>query len=281
MLDTYKLKRFIKRAFTPITIMFIPHTNRSPLNVRFPFIGIFISVILWCFGAVYIFSLTMHAVEYYEMRQSLNYYSQQFLEWKNTVSAIKRAETEFKKLFSLSSKEDVLENIDISDSGSIDMEDLKKEISKSIETIGEIREYLHIQRDIYFATPMGVPVDGWISSGYGKRIHPISGKEEFHAGIDIAISPGTAVRATADGIVSFSGWSGGSGKVVVLEHGHGFSTLYAHNKINTVNIGQRVKRGDIIGYVGATGNATGPHVHYEVWKDGRHVNPKKYIGGSS
>ncbi len=107
------------------------------------------------------------------------------------------------------------------------------------------------------------------------------GENEFHSGIDISTNPGNPVRATADGIVSFSGWSGGSGNLVGLEHGHGFSTFYAHNRINAVKVGQKVHRGDVISYVGSTGNSTGPHVHYEIWKDGRHVNPQKYVEGKS
>jgi murein DD-endopeptidase MepM/ murein hydrolase activator NlpD len=95
--------------------------------------------------------------------------------------------------------------------------------------------------------------------------------------MDISCPPGTPVRATADGIVSFSGWSGGSGNLVVIEHGHGFSTFYAHNRLNVVKVGKKVKRGDIISYVGSTGNSTGPHLHYEVWKDGRHTNPYSYV----
>jgi murein DD-endopeptidase MepM/ murein hydrolase activator NlpD len=213
------------------------------------------------------------------MKNKLDYYSHEFTELSMTMSAIKSAEKEFRRLFSLESKEAVLENIDISDSGSIDIENLKKEIRYTIENIGEIRDYLNVQRDIYFATPNGLPVEGRITSYYEKRRHPISGAEEFHTGIDVSANSGSPVRATADGIVSFSGWSGGNGYLVVLEHGHGFSTFYAHNKKNIVKVGEKVKRGDVIGLVGKTGNSTGPHVHYEIWKNERHVNPIKYIKG--
>ena len=111
------------------------------------------------------------------------------------------------------------------------------------------------------------------------RENPTTGADDFHSGIDLSISPGTPVRATADGIVSYSGWHGGNGNLVVLEHGHGFSTFYAHNKTTNVKIGQKVKRGDIISYSGSTGNSTGPHVHYEIWKDGKPLNPTGYLKG--
>ena len=215
------------------------------------------------------------------MKNKLNYYSKQFSELRDTMWSLKKAEKEFRRLFSLDSKEKVLENIDNPGSGSIDMENLKNEIAKSMERISEIKNYLRLQKNIYLATPTGLPVRGPITSNYGKRKNPRSGEEEFHSGVDIATSSGTPVSATADGIVSFSGWNGGSGNLVVLEHGFGFSTFYAHNKMNIVQVGQKVRRGDIIGYIGSTGNATGPHVHYEIWKDGSSVNPQKYLEGRS
>jgi len=89
------------------------------------------------------------------------------------------------------------------------------------------------------------------------------------------------VRATADGVVSFAGWSGGSGNLVGIEHGFGYATFYAHNTKSAVVVGQFVKRGDVIAYSGSTGSSTGPHSHYEIWKDGRHINPMPFIEGRS
>ena len=148
--------------------------------------------------------------------------------------------------------------MDTSDNGALDMEALKLQIRKTMETVGDIREYLSQQRDLYMATPKGWPIAGNVTSQYGKRQHPRTGEEDFHAGIDISAAPGNPVTATADGIVSFAGWNGGSGNLVVLEHGFGFSTFYAHNKMLAVKVGQRIKKGGIISYVGSTGNSTGP-----------------------
>jgi murein DD-endopeptidase MepM/ murein hydrolase activator NlpD len=279
VLDIHKIKGFLKKAFTPVTIMLIPHSKTRPVNFKVPFVGMFTTVVLCCFGIVFILSIAVDTFEYYRMKDKLNYYSQQFLELNKTMAALKKAENEFKRLFSMKSREKVLENLDTSDSGSIDMENLKQKIKSTVESVGEIKDYLRVQRDIYVATPKGSPVIGGISSYYGNREHPRSGEENFHSGIDISSSPGNPVKATADGIVSFSGWSGGSGNLVVLEHGHGFSTFYAHNRAIPVKVGQKVKRGDIIGYVGSTGNSTGPHVHYEIWKDGKSIDPVKYLKG--
>ena len=276
-----KIRGLLKRAFTPITIMFIPHSHARPIRFKIPSIGVFASAIFWTIGSVYVLSVAIDTLEYYRMKQKLHYYSGHFLELKSTIMTLKKAEKEFKKLFSLKSKEEVLKNLDTTDSGSIDVENLKQQIKMTVETVGEIRDYLSKQRDLYKSTPRGWPVEGRITSPHGRREHPKSGDDEFHSGVDIAADPGMPVRATADGIVSFSGWSGGSGNLVVIEHGFRFSTFYAHNKMVSVKVGQKVKRGDIICYTGSTGNSTGPHLHYEVWREGRPVNPGSYLEGRS
>lgn len=273
----YKLKRFVKRLFTPITILLVPHTSRKTLSIKMPSIGIFTFVLMSIIGVVYVFSVAVDAFEYHRMKERLGYYKGQFLDLKTTISALKKAETEFKRLFSLKSKEDVLENLNSSDSGSVDMEVLRSQIRKTVETVSEIKDYLSQQRDVYMATPKGWPVSGRITSGYSSRVHPITGEPDFHAGLDIAAPPDTPVRVTADGVVSFSAWSGISGNMVVIEHGFGYSTFYAHNKRNNVRVGQRVARGDVIAYLGSTGGATGPHLHYEVWKNGSPVNPGVFL----
>lgn len=276
-----RIKLLIRRAFTPITIMLIPHTDRKALQMKVPSIGVFASVILWFIGMGYVFSVAVDAFEYNRMKQSLSYYSGQILEMRRTLTSLQNAEAEFRRIFSFKTRERVLEHLDTSDSGSIDMETLKNQIALAMETIGEIKDYLSQQRDIYVSTPKGWPVDGQVSSFYGYREHPKTGSRDFHGGLDIAASPGLSVRATADGIVSFAGWSGGSGNLVALEHGHGFSTYYAHNRQVMVKAGQKVKRGDILSSVGSTGNSTGPHLHYEVWKDGKSLDPKTFIEGRS
>ncbi len=276
----HRVKRLLKKAFTPITIMLIPHTDRKSLSIKVPSIGILVSIVIWCIGIGYIFSIAIYAFEYNNMKQKLNYYSAEFIEMKSTIAALKKAEEEFHRLFSFKSKERVLENIDTSDTGSIDIENLKKEIKLSFETVGEIKDYLRKQHDRYVSIPKGWPViGGHITSFFGNREHPRSGDRQFHTGIDIASEPGRPVKATADGVVSFAGRSGGSGNLVAIEHGFGFSTYYAHNQRLHVRIGQTVRRGDIIGYVGSTGNSTGPHVHYEVWKNGKPMNPSGYLDG--
>jgi murein DD-endopeptidase MepM/ murein hydrolase activator NlpD len=280
-LDLHKIKGIFKKAFTPITIMIVPHRETKPLNFKVPSIGIAISVILWIVGTVYVLSAAVKAVEYREMKRKFRYYSEQIVDLGSSISAIKSTEREMKRLVSLGSKEKILQHIDEQNAESVDLQNLKKEIEETIESVAEIKEFLRHQKDLHFATPQAMPVAGTISSPFGTRDDPRRDGERFHYGVDIRASSGTPVRSTADGIVSFSGWSGANGNLVAIEHGFGFRTFYAHNRVNLAKVGQRVKRGDIIGYVGTTGNATGAHVHYEVWKDGKPVNPAKYLKGWS
>jgi murein DD-endopeptidase MepM/ murein hydrolase activator NlpD len=257
--------------------MLIPHDQKNPFRVNIPWVGLFAAGIFFLVGVAYIVSSAAYALEYQRMKATINYYTAQFIEMEETMNALKKSEEEFRKLFSVNKKEEVLENFVIADGGSIDVDALKREIALSMETVKEIQTYLSDQKDIYEATPKGLPADGYISSRFGTRIHPISQRRDFHSGVDIMASSGNPVRATAKGIVSFAGRSGGNGNLVVLEHGQGFSTIYAHNKKIFVKTGQVVKRGDLIASIGSTGISTGPHVHYEIWKRGKAVNPAPYI----
>jgi murein DD-endopeptidase MepM/ murein hydrolase activator NlpD len=121
------------------------------------------------------------------------------------------------------------------------------------------------------------PVQGTVTSSFGERLDPFRGEGAFHSGIDIATSIGDAVRATADGTVLKAAMGTGYGREVVLDHGHGITTLYAHLSGFAVTAGQEVRRGDIIGYVGTSGRSTGPHLHYEVRIRDTPVNPHKYL----
>ncbi|HAK89130.1 MAG: hypothetical protein A2077_01915 [Nitrospirae bacterium GWC2_46_6] len=277
----YKIKRFIKKLFTPVTIMMIPHDSKRTINIKLPSIGVFASALLWLVGSVYVVSIAIDTVEYYSMKSKVNFYTREFVELKSTISTLKKAEAEFKRLLSFGSKDKILENVDnkagLHDAGSLDMDILKDQIKNTIEKVTVIKDFLRDQKDVYMATPKGWPVMGRITSDFGDRQNPRTGIFEFHSALDIAVSPGTPIKATADGIVSFSGWSAGNGNLVVIEHGFGYSTFYAHNSSNAVNVGQRVKRGSVIAHSGSTGNSTGPHVHYEVWHHGKPVNPIAFV----
>ena len=275
-----KLFYFFKKAFTPITIMVIPHENIKSLSIKLPISVIVLSIVLCAIGSVQVFSLASKGMDYPLMVEKVNYFSRQFGEWNTTLMGLKKSEQDFQRLFALGSKEKVFENMEASFSGDIDWDSLKQEIEKAVTEVNEIKDYLQAQKDLYLATPTGFPVSGRVSSRYGMRENPFGGRSH-HAGVDISAPEGTAIKASADGIVSFAGRTKGSGYVVVLEHGCGYSTIYAHNKKNQVQVGQRVSRGETIALVGSTGNSTGPHLHYEVLQKGRNVNPKDFLSRNS
>jgi murein DD-endopeptidase MepM/ murein hydrolase activator NlpD len=127
------------------------------------------------------------------------------------------------------------------------------------------------------AAPTMWPVEGPVSGSFGERIDPFNGEGAFHTGVDISTAYGQPVIAPADGVVTFAADAGGYGRLVILEHGQGISTRYGHLASSAVALGQSVRRGDIIGYVGRSGRATGPHLHYEVRIQGVPVNPHKYL----
>jgi murein DD-endopeptidase MepM/ murein hydrolase activator NlpD len=121
------------------------------------------------------------------------------------------------------------------------------------------------------------PVQGVVTSSFGARLDPFNGEGSFHTGLDIATARGDAVRAAADGTILKAGTGSGYGREVVIDHGHGIETLYAHLSGFAVTVGQDVRRGDILGYVGTSGHSTGPHLHYEVRIHDTPVNPYKYL----
>jgi septal ring factor EnvC (AmiA/AmiB activator) len=130
--------------------------------------------------------------------------------------------------------------------------------------------------------PQGRPVkSGWLSSYFGKRTDPFTGKPANHTGIDFAGKLGAEIMAVADGVVTWSGDRYGYGVMVEINHGNGYSTRYAHNSENLVDVGDEVKKGQVVALMGETGRATGPNLHFEVVQNGRRVNPVKFIRDAS
>ncbi len=128
------------------------------------------------------------------------------------------------------------------------------------------------------AMPSMWPTHGWLSATFGEREDPFTGGEEFHAGIDLSTEKGQPVVATAAGRIESAGWNGAYGNMIVIDHGFGLKTRYAHLSGFAVRPGDKVERDAVIGFVGATGRATGPHLHYEVLVNGQLVNPIQFLG---
>ena len=151
--------------------------------------------------------------------------------------------------------------------------DVRLEEVRQQEIIQAFRE----NEELLSSTPSIWPTEGWVSSPFGYRQSPFTAKREFHRGLDISTRVGTPIVAPASGKVIFTGIDNGYGRTVVIDHGNGVTTRYAHLKNWVVKMSETVERGQLIARVGSTGRSTGPHLHYEVRLNGLCVNPKRYI----
>ncbi|MFH1624507.1 MAG: M23 family metallopeptidase [Pseudomonadota bacterium] len=158
-----------------------------------------------------------------------------------------------------------------------DLEYLEKEAAIEEHSLRELHEFLQERKSILASTPSIWPTAGWVTSGFGYRKSPFTGLREFHKALDIATRLDTPIIAPADGFVTYAGREGGLGKLMVIDHGYGIVTRYAHLSKTFTKSGQKVKRGEKIATVGNTGRSTGPHLHYEVRVGGVPVNPKRYV----
>jgi len=140
-----------------------------------------------------------------------------------------------------------------------------------------VRRDVEKREELAAATPSIWPAQGWLTGAYGGRSNPFTGEPGYHQGIDISADKGRPVFATADATVESAAWSGDYGNLVVLRHGFGMKTRYGHLSRFAVTAGQKVKRGDVIGFVGATGRATGSHLHYEILANGQVLNPLQLL----
>lgn len=145
---------------------------------------------------------------------------------------------------------------------------------KQLDVLGALLESQELAEA---SRPTRAPAPGYISSGFGVRADPFTGGRDHHLGVDFDANVGDPVKAAANGIVSFSGWKTGYGNTVVVDHGDGYQTLYAHNQKNLVRVGDVVRAGQQLAKVGSTGRSTGAHLHFEVHVNGRPVNPMAYL----
>jgi murein DD-endopeptidase MepM/ murein hydrolase activator NlpD len=158
------------------------------------------------------------------------------------------------------------------------IDELEQQLDRQSRQLGMLESVLFDRKLDQSLLPAGIPVRaGYVSSGYGYRADPFTGRSDFHPGVDFNGQRGADVLAVAGGVVSFAGAKPGYGNVVEIDHGNGYMTRYGHNDKNIVQAGDPVKAGEVISKMGRTGRATGVHVHFEVWLNGRLLNPSEYI----
>lgn len=176
-----------------------------------------------------------------------------------------------------------IENADLIKSAEIKLSQLSKQFYIQSKSLDEIAELAKNKSDLLASIPAIIPIQvkdlkRQVTSGFGWRIHPIYKTQEFHPGLDFPSNQGTPVYATGNGNVEFAGDdNNGYGVHIIISHGFGYQTLYGHLSKVVVRTGEKVKRGQLIGYVGSTGLSTAPHLHYEVIKNNEKVNPVNYI----
>ncbi len=298
-----KIKNYFQKK---MTFMVVPHDGGSPVQIK---TNLFIlhSLILLLGGLLtWAVMLTMKdidgelaALDNQKLKVEMTGILNELEHNRVLLSHMSQVDDQFRKLLKLGNRKQVMiynteggptenDNIDFSGLLSEKNDELANKINEGlVETAGqvsqqeasfkEISSFLNKQRSILAATPSIWPINGWITSGFGKRASPLTGEPGRHYGVDIANVVGTPIHATADGLIVYAGWQNGYGRVVVIEHGYGFSTRYGHCSSVDVKVGDEVKRGQIISYVGSSGRSTGSHLHYEVRIHGIPVDPEKYL----
>lgn len=300
-----------KRYFT---IMVVPHSEESTYSLRLPlFIGqLVVALSVLCLAGflilVYSYRNALHDAKEVQVLRQVNqvqqdeinafaFETQKLIEQMSQIEVL--AELVAEKLgLSLESEED--EDEDVSSMGKGEGEPRMyasrsgegRVLDRAVANIEMLQNLIPEQTDSLqmletevdkfvrrmAATPSIWPGSGRLTSGFGMRRSPFNrAVMQFHSGIDIAGAHGSAIYATAEGVVSSAGYRGGYGNLITISHGYGFDTYYAHLSGYAVSSGQRVKRGQVIGYMGRTGRVTGTHLHYEVRVNGVAVNPMNYI----
>ena len=201
---------------------------------------------------------------------------------RRELSELKKLDKKLRVMMNLETKEDgkgfyAVGGEDLKGDNILRLYRLENEVISGIQEKTDLLAYLQDKKRRFEHTPSIRPTKGWISSPFGYRISPFTGKREFHSGIDICTRTGSPVVAPASGKVTNIRRDYINGLILTIRHGYGFTTKYAHLSKVLVKKGERVKRGQKIALVGATGKTTGPHLHYEVHINGRPVNPMRYI----
>lgn len=304
------LKKTYKQISRRVTIIFMPHHNLKPIKFNFTFAFLFSLIFFWVALTGWATYLTVQQIDYWTVKANnlvlkakTIYFAQEVKRANEMLERVKEADDQLRSLLNMKSRKAIIEGQNAGTGGptpedskdlqyllegkvaDMSQEDIRRQvvnlttsIEEQIKSYQEIQGYIKESRSIYRATPNIWPTYGSISSHYGSRRHPW-GYDNFHPGIDIANRKGTPIRAAADGIIRLASYEGGYGRLVLIEHGYGYTTLYGHMSAFNIKVGQRVKRGQIIGYVGASGRATGPHLHYEVRIGNVPRDPLKFMRG--
>jgi len=278
------------------TLMIVPHDARGrPISLKIPASWVYLTVSLLAFSLLLAFSsfvystlLSRRLIHYTEtlnqnqkQKEIINSFAIKTNKVTKAINELVERDNELRKMLGLRgwkskinlfggepSREARINKI------SLQLDQTESLLAERRKSLEELRRWVETVRSRFASTPSLWPVYGQISSGFGYRAYPWRG---FHRGVDIRAPYGTPIRAAASGVVSYRGWMRGYGKTLEISHGFGVSTLYGHLSGYAVAAGQKVKKGQIVAYVGLTGWTTGSHLHYEVRRFGTAVNPVAYL----
>jgi len=289
-----------------ITLMVIPHNAEKTYSLRLSRSLLASIIILW-FASIGIASYVLTRHVDYDLTKRANiqlteknaYFIQKLASANEAFQRVAKMEEELRAMLKLKTKKALLEYTGEGGPTTADQAALMQALSSRstltqgefdeslgylnkaarmrLESYGELKKYVTTQRSLLASRPTLWPVRGWVTSRFGYRVSPFFEGTTFHQGLDIANEEGTSIKAPADGVIIFNGWQGSYGKLIVIDHGYGYSTRFGHQERTLVNIGQRVKRGQVIGFLGNTGRSTAPHLHYEVRLNGVPLNPIKFL----
>lgn len=272
------------------TFIFAPSAS-SPfkkINIHYRTIYLILALAAVGLGTVGVgaFRLTRHAillakynlieVENRQLKEKNDQVANNLDRLQGRIATIETTSRKLAEVSGIGHKEDVSANVG-SGGPSSNLNGLEEATDAVEREIRQIKEVVDRNQVRLASTPNGWPVRGYITDGFGGRRDPFGGGFDAHPGLDIATTFGTAIEATADGIVIYAASFSGYGNVVVIDHGYGVTTRYGHMSRIDVGVGTRVHRGMQIGAVGSTGRSTGPHCHYEVRLHDRPVNPLNYL----
>ncbi|MBP8819818.1 MAG: M23 family metallopeptidase [Syntrophomonadaceae bacterium] len=295
-----------KKHNQQMTFMLIPHSAARPLrwNISRKWISgatVVAALLIICFGTIAIwFYISQDDIRHVnqikrdnrDKTETIELLNQEIDKIEKQQDEIAQKQMQLKRIMGIKSENDRPVEVSRGGKGGIDYRTRDRGDNEVLQQTVEIRTQLAIQEKeldellarvnnnkAYFRSiPNQWPVQGDISSEFGWRSSPFGGGgSSFHGGIDIANDSGVAVVAAADGTVVFAGWKGAYGKLLEINHGYGYKTAYGHNSTLLVNEGDKIKKGQEIARMGTTGRSTGPHLHFEVIKDGESQDPRIYL----
>jgi len=298
-----KKDNFVNKGHEKMTIMFIPHNEKKIFTFQISkfIISFFVILFIIIISTSSYTAIKNNAIKKEEQKLLTTYKGirSDLIQFEKLTETIDNLVNEFnpeiEKVYELTSgkkdgykiwNEEEIErdNSEKSDKKKeslpeeiLTVKKIQKEMVIATDTIKTIKNFINIRSKVVKETPSIVSNNGHITSLFGWRRSPFSTEREFHTGIDIAAASGTPIRATAPGIVTLAGPNGGYGNCVRIKHKYGFETIYGHCRSLNTYVEEHVKQGDIIGYVGQTGQATGNHCHYEIRLGGVAINPYPYM----